>query len=209
MARSSREEAEKTRCKLLATALELFHEKGVPRVTLTEIAKTAGYTRGAIYSHFSSKAEILKELLIEEANILSENIKAMISPEHPPLYSQYLISREMIRMAMENREFGLFVRVMFYSLHFLKEPELKSAMHSIFQESHKRDIELLEKARERDDLRDDLDVETIALSLSSLVQGLLMDWVFDKNTFSLSRASHSLEIFFRGIRKNCSTPIQG
>ncbi len=203
MARNSREDAEKTRCKILGTALELFYARGVPRVTLTEIAQKAGYTRGAIYSHFSSKAEILRELLILQSDILSNQIDEMISPENPPLYSLFLISKEMLRMVEENREFGLLVRVMFYSLHLLEEPELKQTTRDIFQKNIHRDMRLLEKARERGDLRDELDVEIIANSISSLIQGLLMDWVFDKNEFSLKRASHSLEIFFRGIRKDC------
>lgn len=208
MARSSREEAEKTRRKILAAALELFYAKGVPRVSLTEIAQKAGYTRGAIYSHFSSKAEILRELLIVQSDILSNQIDEMISPENPPLNSLFVISREMLRMVEENREFGLLVRVMFYGLHLLEEPELKSTTHSIFQKSLERDTRLLDKARERGDLRENLDVKIIAMSLSSLIQGLLMDWVFDKKTFSLNRAYQSLEIFFMGIHKKQLSPSE-
>lgn len=207
MARSSREEAENTRCKLMATALELFYEKGVPKVTLTEIARKAGYTRGAIYSHFSSKADILREMLIEKSRVLSKEIDEMIAPETPPLYSLFLISRQFLQMVVENRELGLFVRVMFYSLHLLEEPDLKKTTHEIFMDDLQRDIRILEKASEKGEIREDLDVETIAFSLASLEQGLLMDWVFDKNGFSMKRASHSLEIFFRGIRKNCHATV--
>jgi TetR/AcrR family acrAB operon transcriptional repressor len=205
MARSSREEAEKTKCTLLATALELFYDKGVPKVTLTEIAKKAGYTRGAIYSHFSSKEDIIKEMLKVKSRLLSEQVNSMISPEVPPLYSLFLISREMIRMVEKSREFALLIRVMFYSLHLLEEPEIKETVRKIFEEDLQRDITLLEQARDKGEIRDDLDVETIAQSLSSMVQGLMMDWVFDRETFSMKRASASLEIFFRGIRKNCTS----
>lgn len=205
MARSSREEAENTKCTLLATALELFYEKGVPKVTLTEIAKKAGYTRGAIYSHFSSKEDIIKELLEEKSRIISEQIKKTVAPEVPPLYTLFLISRELLQMVESNREFGLFIRVMFYSFHLLKETEIKEAVHKIFEDDLKRDMKFLEEAREQGELREDLDVETIALSLSSMVQGLMMDWVFDRGTFSMKRASASLEIFFRGIKKNCAS----
>lgn len=202
MARSSREEAENTKCKLLATALELFYEKGVLKVTLTEIARKAGFTRGAIYSHFSSKEDIIKELLETKSRLLSEQINKMISPEASPLYSLFLISREMLQMVEKSREFALLIRVMFYSLHLLEEPEIKQAVHTIFEEELKRDMKLLEKASDKGEIRDNLDVETVALSLSSMVQGLMMDWVFDNKTFSMKRASASLEIFFRGISKN-------
>lgn len=207
MARSSREEAENTKCKLLATALELFYEKGVPKVTLTEIAKKAGFTRGAIYSHFLSKENLIKQMLEEKSRIISEQIEKTVAPEAPPLYTLFLISRELVQMVENHREFGLFVRVMFYSFHLLKETEIKEAVHKIFEDDLKRDMRFLEKAREQGELREDLDVETVALSLSSMVQGLMMDWVFDNKTFSMKRASASLEIFFRGISKNCTSVI--
>lgn len=202
MARNSREDAEKTRCKIIGTALELFYEKGVPKVTLTEIARKAGFTRGAVYSHFSRKEDIIKELLETKSRLLSDQIDRMITPEVPPLYTLFLISRELLHMVEKNREFALLIRVMFYSLHLLEEPEIKESVHEIFEKDLKRDIKLLNQARERNQIREDLDVETIALSLCSLVQGLLMDWVFDKNTFSMKRAVSALEIFFRGIGKD-------
>jgi AcrR family transcriptional regulator len=50
---------ERTRAALVAAALEIVAEKGFAAASLDEIAARAGMTKGAIYSNFASKAELL------------------------------------------------------------------------------------------------------------------------------------------------------
>ena len=49
---------ERTRDLLLEAAEEVFARRGFEGASLEEIAEAAGYTRGAIYKHFGSKAEL-------------------------------------------------------------------------------------------------------------------------------------------------------
>jgi len=49
---------ERTRNLLLDAAEEVFARRGFDAAALEDIADAAGYTRGAIYSHFGSKAEL-------------------------------------------------------------------------------------------------------------------------------------------------------
>ncbi len=49
---------ERTRALLLDAAEEVFAEKGFAAATLDDIAHAAGYTKGAIYKHFSVKEEL-------------------------------------------------------------------------------------------------------------------------------------------------------
>lgn len=58
MARKTKAEAELTRKDLIVAARQVFHECGVSRSTLENIAKAAGVTRGAVYWHFKDKAEL-------------------------------------------------------------------------------------------------------------------------------------------------------
>src|SRR5580704_10973404 len=50
---------ERTRAALVAAALEVVSERGFAAASLDEIAARAGMTKGAIYSNFSGKAELL------------------------------------------------------------------------------------------------------------------------------------------------------
>ncbi len=48
---------------LLATARDLFEAKGYAATTIDDIASGAGMTRATLYLHFSSKAELLEQLV--------------------------------------------------------------------------------------------------------------------------------------------------
>jgi AcrR family transcriptional regulator len=49
---------ERTRSLLLDAAEEVFAEKGFTPASLDDIARTAGYTKGAIYKHFATKEDL-------------------------------------------------------------------------------------------------------------------------------------------------------
>ena len=57
------EQRKATRAKLVDAALELFSTSGYDHATVDEISQVAGYSKGAYYFHFSTKDDILLELL--------------------------------------------------------------------------------------------------------------------------------------------------
>ena len=65
MSRRTKEEAQRTRSRILASALSLFVKKGYERTTFTDIAARLKMTKGAVYWHFESKEALLVELVRE------------------------------------------------------------------------------------------------------------------------------------------------
>ena len=64
MATSDRFEQRKlTRAKLIEAARQLFSTSGYEHATVDDISRAAGYSKGAYYFHFSTKDDILLELL--------------------------------------------------------------------------------------------------------------------------------------------------
>lgn len=49
--------------KILAAALELFAEKGFKSTSISEIARTAGVSKGLMYNYFDSKQELLRKIV--------------------------------------------------------------------------------------------------------------------------------------------------
>lgn len=68
-----------TRERLLDAAQDLFVERGFLSTSLEEIAEAAGYTRGAFYSNFSDKTDLLIESLRRQRATLPCNLRAVIS----------------------------------------------------------------------------------------------------------------------------------
>jgi AcrR family transcriptional regulator len=58
-----RESQEQTRQRLLDMAVAVFAEKGFARTSVEEIAEQAGYSKGAVYSNFTSKEDLALAVL--------------------------------------------------------------------------------------------------------------------------------------------------
>ncbi len=64
--RIKRQESQQlTRQRLLAAAGEVFSRRGFYAATLDQVAETAGFSKGAVYSNFASKEELFLALLDE------------------------------------------------------------------------------------------------------------------------------------------------
>lgn len=56
----------------------MFVKKGLAATSVEDIAEAAGYTRGAFYSNFGGKPELLIELLRRDNNRARENLQALM-----------------------------------------------------------------------------------------------------------------------------------
>ena len=63
MPRRTKEDAQRTRERILTSALALFCKKGYAHTTFTDIATRLKLTKGAVYWHFDSKEKLLIELV--------------------------------------------------------------------------------------------------------------------------------------------------
>ena len=71
-ARSARREA--TRERVLDAAREVFAERGIIGATVEDIVARAGFTRGAFYSNFIDKADLLDALMRRERGRLLDDL---------------------------------------------------------------------------------------------------------------------------------------
>lgn len=69
---------EQTRERLLEAAREMFVKKGLSATSVEAIAEAAGYTRGAFYSNFDDKPELLLELLRRDHDSAQINLRAIM-----------------------------------------------------------------------------------------------------------------------------------
>ena len=62
---------------ILQTAITLFGSKGYQSVTIDEIAKTAGVSRGLIHYHFGNKEDLLLQIVSSGRSIITESLDAI------------------------------------------------------------------------------------------------------------------------------------
>jgi len=78
------QQRERTRERLLGSALEVFQARGYAESSLEEIAERAGYTRKAVYSNFAGKSELLLELVERRFRSHIDRIEALLEEETSP-----------------------------------------------------------------------------------------------------------------------------
>ncbi|HEY1739093.1 MAG TPA: TetR/AcrR family transcriptional regulator [Acidimicrobiia bacterium] len=114
--RRTRAEARaETRTRLLDAALTVFSERGIAGATVEEITEAAGFTRGAFYSNFVDKNDLVLALLDRHNTETIRDLDAMLE-EDPTggIVLERLLERSRQRTATEhvrivmNLEFWLF-----------------------------------------------------------------------------------------------------
>ncbi len=199
--RKTKEEAAITRDTLLKAALTIFSRKGYASATLGNIAEEAGVTRGAIYWHFGSKAELYIALL-QEYNSLGGQIMQKAVEEGGSLLD---ILRRIFVNQMMAVETNSSLRAMMELTLFRAErvPELDE----IRQQQTESSLALvaniaaaLQQGIAAGELRSDMDAEEMARAFLAYQNGLIYLWLQDTNAFSLKdNAPALIDMYLEGI----------
>ncbi|GGP26594.1 TetR family transcriptional regulator [Silvimonas amylolytica] len=187
MARKTKEEAAETREHLLDTAERIFSAKGVSRTSLADIADAAGLTRGAIYWHFENKADLFNAM----ADRICLPLEQALEPDETGHYSEPLTQlREALIKTLadtdtdERQRRGL--DVLMNKCEYTEDLQavLDRRREAMLNGTQRR-CSLLRQAIERGQLPPDLDVARADRLLIGALCGLLNNWLFMPDSFSL------------------------
>ena len=67
---------EQARKRILATAADVFAQRGYHEATMDEVANAIGVSKGAVYQYFKSKEELFQELCLINASELEEALRS-------------------------------------------------------------------------------------------------------------------------------------
>ena len=191
--RRTKEEAARTRQDVLKAALIIFGEKGYSRATLEQIATEAGVTRGAIYWHFHSKAE-LYNTLIENYSARGALIVEQAITDGGSFVD--ILRRIFIRQlqAVED-DIGLRAIMDIYLFKTGLDPELHTAR---LQQINSGQV-LLEGISDAmrtgitaGELRADIDPLEMARAFLAFQNGLIYLWLLSPESFSLRANAESM-----------------
>ena len=124
--RVTREESRaRTRTRLLEAAAEVFVERGFHGASVEEIAERAGFTRGAVYSNFRDKADLLLALLDQRTAEQVADVTAVVNQASSPAeLFEALKARD---MRHEPSPDWLMLRTEFW-LYAMRHPEVRPAL---------------------------------------------------------------------------------
>jgi TetR/AcrR family transcriptional regulator, acrAB operon repressor len=207
MARRTKEEAQETRTQLLDTAERVFREKGVSHTSLSDIAIAAGVTRGAIYWHFSNKAELFVAMCDRATLPLETMFSRLADPE---LVDPLGKLRESVVDVLSQVEQDQRCRRVFEILNFkcefvddlaptmLRRKECRQGAKDVIERN-------LAMAVARGQIPADTDVRRAAIGLFSYVDGLIVNWSMEPDSYSLAQdAGRLIDFYLSGLRQGGS-----
>ncbi|MGI9275087.1 MAG: TetR family transcriptional regulator [Endozoicomonas sp.] len=180
MVRRTKEEAEETRRFLLKTALKLFSERGIKSVTLAQIAKEAGVTRGAIYWHFRDKADMLNALWVTISGPLETMYRPLMeSLEGDPLDLLEEVARSFFLQLADNDDMQQICRI---SAQAMGDPDLEASWRSVCQKEQQGLEGLLQRAKDFGSLAQGVSAECASLVYTGYLDGVVGQWMFEKQS---------------------------
>jgi TetR/AcrR family acrAB operon transcriptional repressor len=155
--------------RVLDAAQQLFLRYGYDKTTVSDIAKQAGISKGAIYLHFASKEAVMDALLIREGERVQADIVRRMSAD-PDGGSLFSIYRHSLEALVENelmRAFYARRRQVFGDVLRRLEPTL------IAREMRGMSVEFVRQYQAAGLIRPELDPEAVAFLFAFMRYGLL------------------------------------
>ncbi len=203
MVRRTKEEAEATRHLLLDAAEKVFNEKGVAQTSLADIATAAGLTRGAIYWHFESKADIFHAML-ERVTLPIDNMVDQLGAEHmaSPLTFLHNAAVTVLKRATTDEHTRRVFEIVSHQCELTGDMAIgRSRQLESRAECLGKVEQALKAAITQGDLPTGLDTRSAAFGLHSLIDGLISNWVLNPDAFDLEKnASQLIGIYINGLK---------
>jgi AcrR family transcriptional regulator len=183
------------RQRLIDAAAEEFVENGFAAATLADIARRAGFTKGAVYSNFESKQDLFAELFAQRSLELAGRVLAEIAGLSPTAaagrggetISSWLVSDP-----------GWALLVLEFGLQAARDPKIAQAY--LRERRHLRgQLEELIAERASDwGVGRRLDARNTAITLMALISGLMLEHAVDPEQVDRRAVQTAVSELFAG-----------
>ena len=201
--RRTKEEAAVTRSAVLKSALSVFSAKGYAAATLDDVASAAKVTRGAIYWHFKSKAD-LYNTLVEELSARGASVVQQAVSEGGTLID--ILRRVFISQCAlieDDKEARAVMELALFKTGL--DPELQAGRKKQIEAGNALIAGIADAMKmgvSQGVLRDGMDPTDMARAFIAFENGAIQQWLASPKSFSLKKSAESFaEILIKGLQK--------
>jgi TetR/AcrR family acrAB operon transcriptional repressor len=189
MVRKTKEEALVTRSRILDAAERVFQQRGVSGTSLHDIAQAAGVTRGAVYWHFTDKADLFNAMMSRVCLPIEENTSLQAARECPDALAalrQHLV--DILARVASEEQMRRVLEVATQKVEYVDEFVAVRERHVQMRNQHIDDLErMLRRAQRMGPVVKSPSAWQLAIGLHALLDGLLQGWLLDPAAFDLKR----------------------
>lgn len=182
--RKTKLDAMRTRQLLIDTAIAEFARRGVSNTTLTDIADAAHVTRGAIYWHFSSKAELFNEIWKQQEEI--KKTAYLNSDEHPEPLAQLreILKAPLKAVAVDPKRRAL-MDILYHKCEFTADMMSEYEIKNIACFDKENLAKALKRCVESGQVSATINIDVTIILLQSCINGIISDWLSQPDAFNL------------------------
>jgi AcrR family transcriptional regulator len=187
-----------TREDLIDAAEELFTANGFHATSLDAVAIAAGYTKGAVYSNFSSKEDLFFAVYERRVGRHEAHVAELFAD---PLDAREAILRviEAVGDLRRRRQDGWMAVFLEFWTHVLRHPEHRAR----FGEAHRRAVAPFEAALERFAAQQGITLpipaDQLAVSLFAMENGIGLERLTDPESADADLPVRLVELIFEGL----------
>jgi len=180
---------------IIAAARKLIVKKGSEHLTVRAIAKEVNITEAAVYRHFKNKREILSFLLSHIMASMMDEIDRALSDTPPSLETLHSILINHLSKIEQARgmSFQIIAEVISFGDRNLNREVYESI--NVYIEKLK---DLITEGVRGGFIREDVDLDSCATLLFSMIQGMVNIWALGHYRFDLS---DKFELLWRVFRE--------
>ncbi len=159
-----------TRERLLAAARTVFASSGFHGASVEEIASSAGFSTGALYSNFDGKEDLFLELMEREITEHAREISQVVGERHS--VSERATGGAQRWMTMVDREAELLLLFMEFWAYGVRDPRVRPKVAARFAQMRALLTRLIADGAREFDLELEMPAEELAVAVDALADGI-------------------------------------
>ncbi len=187
-----------TRDRVLGAASEVFAERGFHGASVEDICERAGFTRGAFYSNFSSKDDLVLELSRQHSEALVDRIRAASKQEHAT--ADEVLKAVFAALADDTRSKEQWmVLTTEFTLHAIREPAARRAWAA--QQRRVRDelVAVVDEAVARQGLKLPMPTDVFVRAAIALAQGSMTQRLVEPRSLAVGELERTVLPVLLGV----------
>lgn len=189
-----------TEKKILRSALELFVRRGYHGTSIKNITQKVGLTKGALYSHFSSKGELLLRIIDQyRHDFLHEMMRAVTGYQGDAAEKLHRAISFNSKFALQNQDLCIFLT--FLTTELNADVDFEPPLRNLYQEHQKFISQLIQRGIKQGLFKKDLDPDLTALTFIAFHDGVLHQWILNRSFIDGEQYVKTFRtVFMEGIK---------
>lgn len=186
-----------THQRIYKTALRLFEKEGFDKVTVDEVCKRAGVSKGTFYVYFRSKEQVVLDLFSQTDKMYDDFVANELVSVVDPMEKLMMLANKALCFTVEK---GPDLTEVSYRARALLQRSGKPSVAES-RSIYKIIVKLIQRSQHREYIRKDLSANEIGRLIVRTLEGLIHDWCMENGSYDLiAEAEKTIKILRNGLR---------